>query len=263
MTADIPPTELTVFSLEALANDALDGSGPIKLNAALTPDELAGSLVATRGLEMLEYARDHDGIGLTKGGALNRKFLAWAVEAFHWPDYEADLLRSVCRVIDESDFVPGQYLHEVMKRARLMRRHRGKLVLSPRGRDVLASPGSIQAALFPPTFKERYLASLDTGIFGDFDMYFGLMLWQVRQVTGDRTTARDIFESAVAANDSIHWGWDDPGVPALGFYMRVLRVLEWFGLLVCHRGGADHFDPERYTFQATPLFDRFVTFDFD
>lgn len=33
------------------------------------------------------FAQDNDGIGLTKGKAFNRKFVAWAAENFDWPEY--------------------------------------------------------------------------------------------------------------------------------------------------------------------------------
>lgn len=62
-------------AIQALADDPLDGSGVITLSRRLDVEVLSGSVVATRGAMMLVYAREHDGIGLTKSGALNRKFL--------------------------------------------------------------------------------------------------------------------------------------------------------------------------------------------
>lgn len=58
---------------------------------------------------MLEYARDNGGIGLTKSGALNRTFLAWAVEAFDWPGYEPAEVYAVNKVVNEIDYLPGWY----------------------------------------------------------------------------------------------------------------------------------------------------------
>ncbi|MEW5423916.1 hypothetical protein [Amorphus sp. 3PC139-8] len=78
-------------------------------------------------------------------------------------------------MVDEIDYLPGRYLHEVMKRRKLMRKHKDRLLLSPAGRDALDRPGLVQAELFPETFRGRYLPSLDAASMGDFDLYFGLL----------------------------------------------------------------------------------------
>lgn len=247
-------------AIRDLADDPLDGSGVISLSSRLDAEMLSGSVVATRGRLMLEYARDHDGIGLTKSGALNRKFLAWAVEAFDWPGYELAEVYAVNKVVDEIDYLPGWYLHEVMKRRKLMRKHKDRLLLSPAGRDALDRPGLVQAELFPETFKGRYLPSLDAAFMGDFDLYFGLLLWQVRRATEGWASAREIFRAAVIPDDAIHELRGYPDAPIHGFHLRVLRFLAWFGLLEPAATDPRRFDADGYRYRATPLFDRFVHF---
>jgi hypothetical protein len=244
-----------------LADDPLDGSGVISLSGGLDAETLSGSVVATRSCMMLEYAGDNDGIGLTKSGALDRKFLAWAVEAFDWPGYEPAEVYAVNKVVDEIDYLPGWYLHEVMKRRKFMRKYRDRLLLSPAGRDALDRPGLLQAELFPETFKGRYLPSLDAAFMGDFDLYFGLLLWQVRRATEGWASAREIFRAAVIPDDAIHelaGRYSD--APIHGFHLRVLRFLTWFGLLERAATNSRRFDADRYRYRATPLFDRFVHF---
>lgn len=250
--------DLTLARL--LADDPLDGSGVIGLSQHLDADALSASVVATRGRMMLEYARDNGGIGLTKSGALNRKFLAWAVEAFDWPGYEPAEVYAVNKVIDEVDYLPGWYLHEVMKRRKFMRKHKDRLLLSPAGREALDRPGLLQAELFPETFKGRYLPSLDTAFMGDFDLYFGLLLWQVRHATEGWASARDILRAAVIPDDAIHELSGYPDAPIHGFHLRVLRFLAWFGLLEPAATDSRRFDADGYRYRTTPLFDRFVHF---
>ncbi len=247
-------------TIQALADDSLDGSDLISLSRHLNPKALSGSVVATRGAMMLAYAREHDGIGLTKSGALNREFLAWAVEAFDWPGYESVEVYAVNKVVDEIDYLPGWYLHEVMKRRKLMRKHKDRLLLSPAGRDALDRPGLVQAELFPETFKGRYLPSLDAAFMGDFDLYFGLLLWQVHSVTEGWASAREIFQASVIPDDAIHEMDGYPDAPIHGFHLRVLRFLTWFGLLEPAATDSRRFDADGYRYRATPLFDRFVHF---
>ncbi|PJK27852.1 hypothetical protein CVT23_20485 [Minwuia thermotolerans] len=243
-----------------LANDSLDGSGVISLSNRLDAEAISASVVATRGRMMLEYARDNGGIGLTKSGALNRKFLAWAVEVFDWPGYEPAEVYAVNKVVDEIDYLPGWYLHEVMKRRTFMRKHKDRLLLSPAGREALDRPGLLQAELFPETFKGRYLPSLDAAFMGDFDLYFGLLLWQVRRATEGWASAREIFRAAVIPDDAIHelGGYRD--APIHGFHLRVLRFLTWFGVLEPAATDPRRFDADEFRYRATPLFDRFVHF---
>ncbi|SDU45401.1 hypothetical protein SAMN05428979_3984 [Stappia sp. ES.058] len=243
-----------------LADDPLDGSGVIGLSRNLDTETLSGSIVATRGCMMLDYAREHDGIGLTKSGALNRNFLAWAVEAFDWPGYEPAEVYAVNKVVDEIDYLPGWYLHEVMKRRKIMRKHKDRLLLSPAGREALDRPGLLQAELFPETFRGRYLPSLDTAFMGDFDLYCGLLLWQVRHVTEGWASAREIFRTAVIPDDAIHELGGYPDAPIHGFHLRVLRFLTWFGVLEPAATGSRRFDADGFRYRATPLFDRFVHF---
>ena len=216
-------------AMAALAEDELDGAGPIALSTNLSPEMLAGSVVATRGMRMLAYASEGEGIGLTKSGALNRKFLAWAVEAFRWPGYETDEVYAINKVVDEIDYLPGWYLHEVMKRTKMMRKHRDRLIVSPAGREALDRPG----------------------------------LWRVRQSASSWASARALFEAAVLPDDAVHELADRyPDAPIHGFQLRILRMLGWFGMLECDTGGQRRFDADAYRYRATPLFDRFVHFDF-
>jgi len=246
---------------QTLADDPLDGSGVIGLSRHLDAEMLSGSIIATRGRMMLRYARDNDGIGLTKSGALNRKFLAWAVEAFDWPGYEPAEVYAVNKVVDEIDYLPGWYLHEVMKRRKFMRKHKDRLLLSPAGREALGRPGLLQAELFAETFKGRYLPSLDAAFMGDFDLYFGLLLWQVRRATEGWASAREIFRAAVIADDAIHeLAGRYPDAPIHGFHLRVLRFLMLFGLLERAATDSRRFDADGYRYRATRLFDRFVHF---
>jgi hypothetical protein len=59
------------------------------LNDALDEEALAGSRLFGAAMTVLRCATDPGGIGLTKSGAFNRRFVTWAVDEFQWPPYTA------------------------------------------------------------------------------------------------------------------------------------------------------------------------------
>ena len=50
----------------------------IFLNESLGLADLSGSPMCVNAMKVLAYARDNDGITLTKSGAFYRKFVTWA-----------------------------------------------------------------------------------------------------------------------------------------------------------------------------------------
>jgi hypothetical protein len=72
------------------------------LNDALDEEALAGSRLCAAAMTVLRCAIN-PGIGLTKSGAFNRRFVTWAVDEFRWPHYTATDLAVVNRVLNEDD----------------------------------------------------------------------------------------------------------------------------------------------------------------
>ena len=53
--------------------------------------------------------------------------MQWAAEAFAWPDYTAEELYYLNKVLNEHDFLPLMVLHEAMISAKLVRHYKGAL----------------------------------------------------------------------------------------------------------------------------------------
>ncbi len=70
------------------------------LNEQLSTDTLAGSRLCVAAMKTLAYIRDKGGIGLTKNGAFNRKFVTWAVDEFQWPHYTTEDLYAINKVLN-------------------------------------------------------------------------------------------------------------------------------------------------------------------
>jgi len=95
----------------------------------------------------LEYIDTNGPIGLTPLKALKRYFVQWAAEAFAWPDYTAEDLYYLNKVLNEHDFLPLMVLHEVMISAKLVRHYKGALHSNRLGKELRANPGKIWALL--------------------------------------------------------------------------------------------------------------------
>lgn len=103
--------------------------------AALSP-LLRGMLLS------IAYAQRENGIGLTATGALNRKFVHWAAENFHWPEFTAKDLYTMRKVLNENDMPPLWVVHDMTRYLKLLRRRKNVLLPTKRGREFLVNPQS-------------------------------------------------------------------------------------------------------------------------
>ena len=94
-----------------------------------------------RGLsKSLSYAETHGSIGLTQSWAMNCKFVTWAAEHFDWPGYTADELYEFNKVLDEYRMPPLEVVHDLLLHLKLVRRYKGTLRLTKKGRELTADP---------------------------------------------------------------------------------------------------------------------------
>jgi len=77
---------------------------PLKLHSDV--DVLKHSPLVRGMILTLGYADENGGIGLTKSGAMNRKFVHWAADQFEWPGYTAAELFEIHKVLNELDMPP-------------------------------------------------------------------------------------------------------------------------------------------------------------
>ena len=178
-------------------------------------------------LKTAEYIEAQSGIGLTKSGAFNRKFVHWAAATFEWPGYSEDELFSINKVLNEWDFPPVSDIHDLLQAFKLGRHAKGKFLLTKAGKDLIAHPGRLLSELIP-----NYLFSLDHGahlrseeeIFGNWDIFLNVI-----NVEANHGTSQSALRTAL---------YGDPEASVVGFdpiastlYITVLRPLCWVGLL--------------------------------
>ena len=170
-------------------------NGLVRIDWSLSIDDVEASVVLRHALLVLERLAEGDGVELTATRHLNRQFVGEMLGAFDWPGYEAEMIRAVCRVVNEPDFPPIHFLHLVLKEARFARRygrrlraaHRAKKLVQNRSGSVLL--GELLVATFEClnlTFFDRL--PLDDWPQGDV----GLMLCCLALV-GDRRQTADVL----------------------------------------------------------------------
>ncbi|MBL1435577.1 MAG: hypothetical protein COB08_005190 [Rhodobacteraceae bacterium] len=189
-------------------------------------------------LKTAEYIEAQDGIGLTKSGAFNRKFVHWAAAAFDWPGYSEDELFSINKVLNEWDFQPASDIHALLQEFKLARPYKGQFILTKAGKDLVAHPGRLFSELVP-----NYLFHLDHGahlraeeeILGNWDIFLNVI-----NVEANHGTSQSALRKAL---------YGDPEPSAYGFdpiastlYITVLRPLCWVGLLQEEEGDDGNFD---------------------
>jgi hypothetical protein len=258
-------TLLDQASFVALHRPPSPMAGPIRLATDLTHDEVQQSAVARNVLILLRAAAAGPGLKMTATGNLSRGVVAEMCELITWPGFDKADWFQFNKVINEPDFLPLYFVRHVAMVGKLLRRHKGHFKVTPAGRRMLeaANLRAVQAVLFHIT-----LWRLDLGYFG-LDLHHGwpqrdagIALWSLSVAANDWQSRERLTRLCTIPTDSVlnnRWDWDTAS-SMMG--TKILRPLQWFGLLE-HR--ADKADPGRYEmrqfYRKTALFDRFLSFE--
>jgi hypothetical protein len=237
--------------------------GPIHLNEALSLAELSGCLVLTHARLVLDCIDADGGVKLTQAGNFNRKFVNRMVEEFRWPGFEPEEVWELNKVLNEEDFMPLNFLHAVLHIAGLVRKYKGAYRVSRLGRALLdpQAAGRLNALLFDTTFNKYDLAYLDRWVRAgetDFQSQVALTLYLMSKFADVPRTAEEWMQGTTlpkAAPARLSSSRD-----GAAFQWRVLRYLQWFGLMEKQSMAANDDWMTSYLFRRTPLFDRFITF---
>ena len=250
-------------SFNALRHEPSGSNQAIRLEPDLADAEISGSAVTANALFLLRRAAETGGLKLTATGNLSRAVVEEMFEIIQAPDYDkAELLRFQ-KVINEPDFLPLHFIRILTQTAKLIRTHRGKLVLTPLGRRLLAAErhGPLQAVLFHVAFWHLNLAYFDRYALDSWPLtQVGVILWSLSASAHDwlpRETLTRLCASPVI--DVLEWEWD---LGSSAMVARILRPLVWFGLLESRtepRSPTEVVD--RRLYRKAPLFDRFVKFN--
>jgi len=257
-------TLLDQQSFDALRHSPPSSSGgPIRLATDLTIDELRQSAVASSTMLLLHSAIAAPGLKLTATGNLARTVVAEMIDRFAWPDFDRAKAFRFNKVVNEHDFLPLLFIHQLAEAAGLLRKSKGHLRCSARGRAVLSEPNlpSLQALLFHLTMWHLDLSAFGHVRHGRWPQGdVGIVLWSLSvSATEWQSPERLTRMCTIPINSVLEPGWDSA---SMAMEATILRTLHWFGLLDYRREPIEG-QPfgERRFYRKTTLFDRLLLFD--
>ena len=223
--------------------------------------QLGGSKLLDAVQKTVAYAQAHDGIGLTKGKAFNRTFATWAAENFNWPEYSADELLRVQKVLDEGDVIPVLVLHELMISMKLGRHAKGKWRFTKKAEALSKTSGALQAELtkgFLFEFDHTRIQGFPFVAPGNWDIWLNVINVEAHEGVSEASLLKTFYGvECVAAGDREFWNY------ASFLSWHVLKPLSWLGYLAETELDGRHSPLDRTIWTKTPLWQRTFTLDTD
>lgn len=264
---------LSPSQVRALIDDDWEGNGPVRLNAALSLDDLAGSRTLANARAFLGLLVDRDGLGATTTGSLNRAAVAALLERIELPGTIFDELPPDRKVINEGDVRALHHLRVVLELAGLVRRRKGAFQATRKARELLepGRAGELFTLLFRTHFRTFNLAYVDRAPEAPgFQRTIAFSMHRFARVGGEWARPEELVDRLVlpAVRDelpvrTLRFGqdavaWDDL---AIIIETRLLRPLAGFGLAESREVRVDGSVLPHYAYRKSPLFDRFLQFE--
>ena len=234
----------------------------MQLATDLTELETQASPLVSALHALLRMAGEKGGAKLTTGGGLTRAVITPIAEICDGPGYDLALIRSVTKVLNETDVWPAELLRHVAIEKKLVRRTGRSLTLTAEGRAALESRGcgGLMATVFETVFWRINL--------GHWDGYpvptwpqssIGVIAWSLAHAASTWDTPAHLARYSTIPVIGVLEAKDDFAGHA--FELRILRILAIFGLLDARhdRNSPNHTVSARH-YRKTPLYDRFFSF---
>jgi hypothetical protein len=241
--------------------------GPLRLAADLGLDELQGADYLVNARTFLQALLDQDGTRATAAGNLSRKFVGDMLERMRWPDGYVSEVREMNKVINEDDVFPLHVLRLVLSLAKCIRVRKKEFRITGVGKDLVKEPnaGLLYNLVFRTFFRRLALAYLDgapenpalqeTLAFSFYRLSTLAADWRQPETLVDEI----LIEGARQRPSELHW----LDAPEWQVRARIVRPLISFGLLERRDLPGDDAWSRPFEVRKSPLFDRFITFDFD
>lgn len=241
--------------------------GALRLTETLTLDELAGAAIFSDARTILEYVRDAGPVKETSAKNLPRAVVAALLPRLRIPaERRVTLAVDVPAPVNEGDVFWLPVMRHTLLFASLLARRKG-LRITARGRTLLddARAGELYALLFRTLFRKVNLGVLDRiGGHPQLQSTVAFSFFKLRSATRDWTAAEELAESAwLASAKDPPREWETAyGLGHFPFHHRVLDPLVHFGLLEVRLLPTEVEFIERAEYRRTPLYDRFMRFEF-
>lgn len=239
-------------------------TGALRLDAALTMDDVGTAPFLADARTLLQYVEDHGPIKPTQAGNLPRRVVQDLLPRLRTA--ESDLPFERPPTVNEGDVLWLLVLRHTLLFAKLLVKRRG-LVTSRQGRSLLEEQraGELYALLFLTFFRTLDLRFLDNS-----DRHPGLqqtLAYSFYRLQGE---AHDWSSAPALAERAWHPDMKEPPIPwetehgdlrHWPFMHRVITPLVKFGLM--ERRAVDPSARwKEYEYRVAPLFNRFIRFQF-
>lgn len=200
-------------------------------DCAFTHSDFFASPLARNGMVLLEAAAD--GVKCTAtSGNLNRALVSRMMNDLEWPGLDREMHQAIHKVTNEPDLLPLHALRIFCQHAGLLRKERGMLRLSKKGRTMLDSgdAGRLHRALFEAAFWDTNLGYFDGySLEGWPQLFVGLILWSLSVLPHQAEDVHRLARLCTIPVNGILDGRRD--LAGHVFHLRILRPLHWFGLV--------------------------------
>jgi hypothetical protein len=261
---DTPQDELGGLSPNQMA-DLMGGdwetTGALRLHAP-DPGALGGAVFVTNARILLAAAAPKGGLKATVTGNLSRAVVRDMVDRMSWPEYDREDFWHLNKVLNEEDVWPLHVLRLVLAEAKLLRRRKGAIYATPRGRALAedAAAGALLVTLFRAFFQGINLAYLSrVGPEEQDPLQWRATVLFLRLAAADEGwRSPEVWERLLA--------YDRPPAPVIAgrswsnFQPRWLRPLEWFGLLEGREVPGEYPEYPGREYRRAPLVTAFLRF---
>lgn len=209
----------------------------------------------------IAYATEHDGIGLTKSQAFNRKFATWAAENFSWPEYSAERLLQIQKTLDEGDVIPVYVMHFLLMHMKLGRHVKGKWKFNKKAIELSKNPARMQFELTVEFLFEFDHCNLQRAPFvapGNWDIWLNIINIEAHTGVSEGELLRIFYGLELEQAGSREY-WNH----ASFLTWHVLKPLCWLGYLEETEEDQSRPFMDRTQFFKTPLWRKVFQLDTD
>jgi len=243
-------------------------TGALRVNEALTLAELEPAPLLHNARMLLTALQDAGPAQATAAGNLNRRFVRAMVDAMRWREEFAADLREANRQINEEDLLDLHMVRVLLELIHLIRKRQGSFRITRAGRAALepSQAGPLYARVFRTLFRGLNLdylyrgwpnpAMQQTVAYTLYRLASAAEDWRATAALANHVLLPEVLEEErdqPQANEATS-GW--------GLWGRVLRPLEWLGVIEERRVQGS--EPFAYHIEVrkTALYDRVLSFRF-
>jgi hypothetical protein len=257
--------ELSPLEMHALLDGDWVTRGPMRINLDLTQEDVVGSDLLVNAQTFLATVAERGGVTCTAAGNLPRAFVADMMDTLRWPPGYVDQVKSANRVINEDDLVGLHILRVVLETGRAIRRVKNRFRVTGSAKHLWEErhAGTLYTRLFLTFFREFNLDYLGGRLENPaIQTTVAYSFYRLSRVARDWRRAGDLAQAilAPAALAAIREVADEWHV-CVETCWRILDPLVEFGLLQ-ERGSGWSAEGRESEFRLTPLFSRFLSFEF-